>query len=1169
MLIFTFQFWDGTYLRLSTHPLNVGEGGAQYAGNDYFARIAMQTLGAIQERSEQGIERLPSISIKILDQDFFVWENYESALGFRDATCTVQLIFGETNGWTFSSDSYNVFIGICDAPVSIDADGTITISAASSNNLQKKYLPVLQAQARCPHTFPATAAQRLDGSGNRQSLFFPCGYNPDQVDAVLDPDTFGDKRRGNLNSGVPFTTCNYTKGDCVARGMYTKDSANRVTGRFGGIQFVPNNTILNQINYGSGNKGPVFRTANNIAGKPLPLRYGTAWGAPLIANIIGDGNYTRYEMVFCGGNVGDLYLGGGAGPVLQVVMNGVSIPHDNGSDDSKNKGLQWNMVTTGRRSGVPTTSPGYGGQGDPYGSMAMILAILFVELAPSNAVPTVNVLAQGLFVKQPNTTNPADVAGWPYSYSDNPAFCVADLLIRCGFRWADLNIQSFITAAAICAAPVSYIDNNGNTNSHARYIIGTYIGDAKLGSELLNSMLRGFNAQVYRDKVTGLIGIMIRQSIADQQPAPIDGSNYNTGITAALAASGTGTGYVAYAFDESNTVSIRMIMSPNAAAGNKIIIPIFDADNGFVQDWSSVTDTDDAARGQWANSGSIVNSNFVATGITSFDQAFRVSRTYLAEQLRGNEVQDTRGTRRFEIKTTFRISHLRVGQIVLCRYAQSPNSYRSIDPNVSALGFLARVIKIEGTTNFEGMTTTVEWTESSWYTDAFGQSVPPQYSDPRKNAPNRPALPWHTVDLPRPFTDALFPSKPTFSVATEYVTRTDGSTAVVANIGGAAIVNVVSNLVQPPLVLQQAIVSNTGGHIPSGDYQYTVTAVDSNGDESGVSVVVTAHIGGSITTGTIGIPIPSYDAGTVSFNIYGGLQEPTSTWQANFLVGALVAGVAVLTVFDTGLGGGAPDINFDHFHFYGRKIFQPGIWQGPLVHATVQAGPFVRLEIAPFTTNFAGRVVSKLGAIPGGIATGPFDASSFGITSSATPFLHMNQSALSISTFGIAFSAGDWVTIRAVANIASANTIGDALYVNSFSAGLPVNAYGGQSVLIIEGTGAGQERIILSNTSTTLTINGIWGTIPDATSVFIICDSHYPYDVVGKKLLTATSDIVPGNSVGSLPLDNQGGQSFLIEVQAEDALNASFPDIYAPFREVYVYGQPGPNRLLFSFVNGT
>lgn len=1154
MLLFTFQFYDGTFLRLSTHPLNVAEGGAQYGGHDYFARIAMQTLGAVQERSEQGIEKLPSISVKILDDDFFVWSNYESTLGFRDATCTVQLIFGETNGYTFSSDSYSVFIGICDAPVSIDPDGTITISAASSNNLQKKYLPVLQAQARCPYTFPATAAQRLAAGTDRYSLFFSCGYNPDQ--AGTDPDTGGSALRGN---GL-FTTCNLTKGDCVARGMYTKDSTNRITGRYGGIQWVPDSQIKNYINYGTGNKVPSFRLANgSIMGKPIPLGYGTAWGAPLIANTIGDGNLTRFELIVCGGNIGPY---NGNGPILQVVMNGVTVPHNTGSSDPTNNGLRWDLVTQGLRSGAPTADAGYNSQGDPYGGIAMAYAVLFVELAASNAVPSVNVLAQRLWVKQPNTTNPADVNSWPYSYSDNPAFCVADLLLRAGLRWADLNIQSFITAAAICATAVSYIDNNGNTNSHARYIIGTYIGDAKLGSELLNSMLRGFNAQVYRDKVTGLVGIMIRQSIADQQPAPIDGSNYNTGITAIIAAGGTGTGYPAYAFDESNTVSIRTVMSPNAASGNKIIIPILDADNGFVQDWSSVTDVDDAARGQWANSGSIVNSNFVATGITSFDQAFRVSRTYLAEQLRGNEQQDTRGTRRFEIKTTFRISHLRVGQIVLCRFSQPPNSYTSVDTHLAGLGFLGRVIKIEGTTNFEQMTTTVEWTESSWYADAFGQSVPPQYSDPRKNPPNRPSLPWHNVDLARPFTDALFPGTPTFSIVTEYTTNTDGSAQVVADIGGAAVVNVTSNLVHPPQVGRQAVVASSGGNIPSGTYHFTVTAVDSNGDESGVSSDCKAYIAPGTTTAVVSIPIPSYDAATVSFNVYGGLQDPTQTWQANALVGALVGGAINLTALFSPTIGGPPDINFDHFHFYGRKIFKAGIWEGALVTATVivPGGPYVRLGIPAFTDNFAGRVVSKLGAIPGGVATGPFDASSFGITSSATPNLHMNQSALSISTNGIAFSVGDFVTIRAQANIFSANTIGDALYVNSLNpSGLAVDAFGGDNVLIIAGAGAGQERTILSNTNTTLTINGVWGTIPDATSVFIIIDSHYPYDVTGKKLNTATSGIIPGNSIGSLPLDNQGGQSFLIEVQTEDVNNASFPDLYAPFRELYVFGQAGPN----------
>jgi hypothetical protein len=50
----------------------------------------------------------------------------------------------------------------------------------------------------------------------------------------------------------------------------------------------------------------------------------------------------------------------------------------------------------------------------------------------------------------------------------------------------------------------------------------------------------------------------------------------------------------------------------------------------------------------------------------------------------------------------------------------------------------------------------------------------------------------------------------------------------------------------------------------------------------------------------------------------------------------------------------------------------------------------------------------------------------------------------------------------------------------------PVNRYANYGVRILYGTGAGQQRQILSNTTTTLTIYGNWNILPDNTSVYSI-----------------------------------------------------------------------------------
>ncbi|MGH9808281.1 MAG: hypothetical protein ACRD9W_13655, partial [Terriglobia bacterium] len=66
------------------------------------------------------------------------------------------------------------------------------------------------------------------------------------------------------------------------------------------------------------------------------------------------------------------------------------------------------------------------------------------------------------------------------------------------------------------------------------------------------------------------------------------------------------------------------------------------------------------------------------------------------------------------------------------------------------------------------------------------------------------------------------------------------------------------------------------------------------------------------------------------------------------------------------------------------------------------------------------------------------------------------------------------------ANIFSANTIGNSFFART------VNGDVDASIYIIDGTGAGQNRAIVSNTATTFTISPNWTTIPDFSSTFIV-----------------------------------------------------------------------------------
>src|ERR1700761_7008419 len=81
LLLCTFTFADGSVHRCSTHNLNSGEGGNQYNGNDYVARIDTQDIAQIQARSEQGIDRVSDVSIRLFNADQYYTLTWEMASG--------------------------------------------------------------------------------------------------------------------------------------------------------------------------------------------------------------------------------------------------------------------------------------------------------------------------------------------------------------------------------------------------------------------------------------------------------------------------------------------------------------------------------------------------------------------------------------------------------------------------------------------------------------------------------------------------------------------------------------------------------------------------------------------------------------------------------------------------------------------------------------------------------------------------------------------------------------------------------------------------------------------------------------------------------------------------------------------------------------------------------
>ena len=76
-------------------------------------------------------------------------------------------------------------------------------------------------------------------------------------------------------------------------------------------------------------------------------------------------------------------------------------------------------------------------------------------ISNGQSLPTVQVLMNGLLLEQFDTTG----TSLGESFTNNPAWVLLDVLRRSGWLTTDVDLPSFATAAAYCAAP---IDDDGS-----------------------------------------------------------------------------------------------------------------------------------------------------------------------------------------------------------------------------------------------------------------------------------------------------------------------------------------------------------------------------------------------------------------------------------------------------------------------------------------------------------------------------------------------------------------------------------------------------------------------------------------------------------------------------------------------------------------------------------
>ncbi len=298
--------------------------------------------------------------------------------------------------------------------------------------------------------FPATASGRQEaangGARGKYSPLFRCGYSPDIEGGA-----------GNFAGEAPFTTCDYSKGQCEERGMYRTDGRGQTTARFGGIQYLP--PSIEVRTHGEDGRH-IGWTIDNAAryNDVVPLVYGAAWYEPPIIFARNDGNLTHLEALL---GMGEMSA------VIKVIANGVEVPAGQAGADMTGTGW-FNIVSLGSRNGAFNADfhdANGNPAGDPYGGMAVLSVVLPNRISDGRTLPKIEVLAEGM--KLPRYGTDGNSLG--EQFSNNPAWVILDLLRRSGWELSEIDVASFARTAQYCDELIQASDLHGNPVSVPRY----------------------------------------------------------------------------------------------------------------------------------------------------------------------------------------------------------------------------------------------------------------------------------------------------------------------------------------------------------------------------------------------------------------------------------------------------------------------------------------------------------------------------------------------------------------------------------------------------------------------------------------------------------------------------------------------------------------------------
>ena len=858
LLLFNCTLPTGDVQYWSTHNVTVN-------GQQYLSRVLKHNIFDLNSSPEAATDGVSIVSITLANADSFL-SSIERNIGWKGSDLVVTFLFFDLTSQVAASNSQVVFRGIANPPDQ-STESTLRLSFTNTLNLQRVFLPAIRIQKTCPWNFPSTAAQRQQAvSGGIEGVFSPfyqCGYSPDQTGGV-----------GNMNSGAPYTTCDYSRAQCQQRGMFNADNQNNVTRRFGGIEFVPASIIVRT--YGSKTSQLSSPLPNQaLYNDFVPLIYGTGWYQPPIVLALNDGNLTHFEVLLGSGQISS---------VIAVIVNNTQIPV--GVNGTNMTATGWyNIISYGTRNGSfnPDFSNSAGQPlGDPYGSMAFMSVVVPNAISNGTSLPDVEVLIQGLQVAQ------FDSSGNYISnvFTNNPAWVMLDALLRSGWNLSQLDLATFSAVALRCNALVPTVDVNGNSTTIPRYQCNLLLTGSRSAGDIVRG-IRTASATYLSFDSNGLIQLNAEDTLANQQPTQSASSNSTAELNG---------GWPAYEFGDdafsgivrsaNGTPSLTVTSQSIANTPNQYTVEFQDEFNDYQQDSLSLVDIDDVVL-----TGQQVTATLTALGLPNFDQANRAAALQLYKSVNGNTY--------IQFETSVKGVGLKPGDIITLTYAREGFSRQPF-----------RITKLSPGVNFITAVIAAQIHDDAWYTvvnaDAGGSG----------------RQPGSEVGLPRPLVGSVLDSNGVeqFGISETSTESTDGSVTETLSVSFSVPAKPAASSAGIPLMGLNAQVSNSGGTLAGGQVlYYGVSAVDANGAEGGLSFIATVNVPAGDNTNQVTLVSLSCSPAAVSFDVYRG---PNPTQILRIASNVAIAGQFI----DSGLTAllqGPPDPNYDHANFNWRLELQP------------------------------------------------------------------------------------------------------------------------------------------------------------------------------------------------------------------------------------------------------